>query len=131
VGIREGVADEGNACEEVLAGVNSATRFHLESPGPEARDVDAPVPEAFGVEAMTCLIDKCSVEAPPGRRRRSLPVGTGHRDVREGSHVAGQRRTVDEPVTGGWPSCPLGNPPTLPLLPLDTRLRCTGYSGTN
>jgi hypothetical protein len=31
-----GVADEGNACEEVLADVKSANRFHLETPGPEA-----------------------------------------------------------------------------------------------
>ena len=103
VGIRGGVADEGNACEEVLADVKSATRFHLETPRPEARDVDAPALEAFGVEAMTCPIDKCSVEAPPNRRRRVLPAGTGHRDVRDGSHVAWQRRTIDGPVTVGWP----------------------------
>ena len=51
VGIKGVVVGEGDSYEEVLADVKSAIRFHLETFGPEALDVDEPVLEAFVAEA--------------------------------------------------------------------------------
>jgi predicted RNase H-like HicB family nuclease len=51
VGINGVVVGEGNSYEEVLADVRSAIRFHLETFGPEALDMDEPVLESFVAEA--------------------------------------------------------------------------------
>ena len=51
VGIKGVVVAQGDAYEEVRADVKSAIRFHLETLGPEALDVDEPVLEAFVAEA--------------------------------------------------------------------------------
>ena len=51
VGIKGVVVGDGDSYEEVLVNVKSAIRFHLETLGPEARDVDEPVLEACVAEA--------------------------------------------------------------------------------
>jgi len=51
VGIKGVVVGEGDSYEEVLADVKSAIRFHVETFGPEALEVDELVLEAFVAEA--------------------------------------------------------------------------------
>jgi len=51
VGIKGIVVGEGDSYEEALADVKSAIRFHRETFGPGALDVDEPVLEAFVAEA--------------------------------------------------------------------------------
>ena len=51
VGIKGVVVGEGDSYEAALADVRSAIRFHLETFGPEALDMDEPVLEAFVAEA--------------------------------------------------------------------------------
>jgi len=51
VGIQGVVVGEGDSYEEVLADVKSALRYHLETFGPEALEVDERVLEAFVAEA--------------------------------------------------------------------------------
>jgi len=51
LGVKGIVVGEGDSYEEALADVKSAIKFHLESFGPEAFEVEAPVLEAFIAEA--------------------------------------------------------------------------------
>ena len=51
LGVKGVVVGEGDTYEEALADVKSAIKFHLESFGPEALEVDPPVLEAFVAEA--------------------------------------------------------------------------------
>ena len=50
LGMNGVVVGEGDTYEEALADVTSAIRFHLETFGPEAADLDSPVLEAFIAE---------------------------------------------------------------------------------
>lgn len=50
VGITGAVIGQGDTYEDALADVNSALKFHLESFGPDALDIDEPVLEAFVTE---------------------------------------------------------------------------------
>ncbi len=51
LGVKGAVVGEGDTYEEALADVKSAIKFHLETFGPEALEVDPPVIEAFVAEA--------------------------------------------------------------------------------
>ncbi len=51
LGIKGVVVDQGDTYEEALADVKSAIRFHIESFGEEALDVEPPIIEAFVAEA--------------------------------------------------------------------------------
>jgi predicted RNase H-like HicB family nuclease len=50
LGLKGVVVDEGDTYEEALADVKSAIRFHIESFGEEALQIDPPVLEAFVAE---------------------------------------------------------------------------------
>jgi predicted RNase H-like HicB family nuclease len=51
IGLKGVVVGEGDSYDEALAGVKSAIRFHLDTFGPEALELDPPVLEAFVAEA--------------------------------------------------------------------------------
>ena len=55
LGLKGVVAGQGDTYEEVLSDVKSAIRFHIETFGKDALDIDPPILEAFvaetGVEA--------------------------------------------------------------------------------
>lgn len=51
LGIKGAVVGEGETCEEALADVESAIRFHVETFGNEVLEVDPPLLEAFLTEA--------------------------------------------------------------------------------
>ncbi len=51
LGLKGVVVGEGDSPEEALADVTSAIRFHLETFGQEALDLDSPVLDAFVTEA--------------------------------------------------------------------------------
>ncbi len=51
LGIKDIVVGEGDTYEEALENVQSAIRFHLDSFGKEALDIDPPILEAFVDEA--------------------------------------------------------------------------------
>jgi predicted RNase H-like HicB family nuclease len=51
IGLKGVVVGEGDSYDEVLADVKSAIRFHLDTFGPEALELDPPVLEAFVAEA--------------------------------------------------------------------------------
>jgi predicted RNase H-like HicB family nuclease len=51
LGLKGVVVGEGDTYEEALSDVTSAIRFHLETFGREALDVESPVLEAFVAEA--------------------------------------------------------------------------------
>jgi len=51
LGIKDIVIGEGDTYEEALLDVQSAIRFHLDSFGKEALDIDPPILEAFVDEA--------------------------------------------------------------------------------
>ena len=51
LGLKGVVVGEGNRCEEALADVKSAIRFHIETFGSEALPDDSPLLEAFVTEA--------------------------------------------------------------------------------
>ncbi len=51
LGLRGVVVGQGDTAEEALADVTSAIRFHLETFGQDAIDLDAPILEAFLTEA--------------------------------------------------------------------------------
>ncbi len=51
LGIKGVVVGQGDSYEEALADVRSAIRFHLESFGEDALDVEPPIIEAFVAEA--------------------------------------------------------------------------------
>ena len=51
LGLKGVVVGQGDSYDEALADVKSAIRFHLESFGTEALEVDPPVLEAFVAEA--------------------------------------------------------------------------------
>jgi predicted RNase H-like HicB family nuclease len=71
VGIKGVVVGQGDSYEEVLADVKSAIRFHRETFGPEALDVDEPVLEAFVAEATVCPMGKFPGDAPQPRELRA------------------------------------------------------------
>lgn len=50
LGIKGVVVGEGDSYEDALAEVKSAIQFHLETFGPDALSVDAPLLEAFVAE---------------------------------------------------------------------------------
>jgi predicted RNase H-like HicB family nuclease len=50
LGVKGIVVGEGATCEEAMADVKSAIRFHIDTFGPEVLDVDSPVLEAFLAE---------------------------------------------------------------------------------
>jgi len=51
LGLRGVVVGQGETYEEALADVKSAIRFHMETFGPEAVEIDPPILEAFIAEA--------------------------------------------------------------------------------
>ncbi len=51
LGVKGAVVGEGDTYEEALLDVKSAIRFHLDSFGPDALEVEPPVLEAFVAEA--------------------------------------------------------------------------------
>jgi predicted RNase H-like HicB family nuclease len=51
IGLKGVVVGEGDSYDEALADVKSAIRFHLDTFGPEALELDPPVLEAFVAEA--------------------------------------------------------------------------------
>lgn len=51
LGLRGAVVGEGNTCDEAIADVRSAVRFHIETFGQDAIDIERPVLEAFVTEA--------------------------------------------------------------------------------
>jgi predicted RNase H-like HicB family nuclease len=51
LGLKGVVVGEGNTYEEVIADVQSAIRFHIQTFGAEVLDVDPPILEAFVAEA--------------------------------------------------------------------------------
>jgi predicted RNase H-like HicB family nuclease len=51
IGLKGVVVGGGNSYDEALADVKSAIRFHLDTFGPEALEMDPPVLEAFVAEA--------------------------------------------------------------------------------
>jgi len=51
LGLKGVVVGQGDTYEEALADVKSAIRFHIESFGEEALDLESPVLEAFVAEA--------------------------------------------------------------------------------
>ncbi len=51
LGIKGVIVGEGDTYEEALADVKSAIKFHIETFGEEAFEVDSPVLEAFVAEA--------------------------------------------------------------------------------
>jgi len=51
LGLKGVVVGQGNTYEEALADIKSAIRFHIESFGEEALDLESPVLEAFVAEA--------------------------------------------------------------------------------
>ena len=51
LGLKGVVVGQGDSYEEALANVKSAIRFHMETFGAEALDIDPPVLEAFVAEA--------------------------------------------------------------------------------
>lgn len=55
LGLKGVVVDQGDTYDDVLADVNSATRFHIETFGPDVFDLDAPVLEAFVTEARLAV----------------------------------------------------------------------------
>lgn len=50
LGLKGGVAGEGETYEEALADVESAIKFHIETFGAEVLEADSPVLEAFVAE---------------------------------------------------------------------------------
>lgn len=52
IGIKGIVVGQGNSYEEALQDVKSAIRFHLETFGEEALDLDPPILEAFVAETV-------------------------------------------------------------------------------
>jgi predicted RNase H-like HicB family nuclease len=50
LGLKGVVVGQGNTYEEALADIKSAIRFHIESFGEEALDIEPPVLEAFVAE---------------------------------------------------------------------------------
>jgi predicted RNase H-like HicB family nuclease len=50
LGLRGVVVGQGNTCEEALADVKSAIKFHLETFGDEVFETDSPVLEVFVTE---------------------------------------------------------------------------------
>ncbi len=51
LGLKGAIVGEGDTYEEALSDVKSAIRFHVETFGKEALDVEPPVLEAFVAEA--------------------------------------------------------------------------------
>jgi len=51
LGLRGIVVGQGETYEDALADVKSAIRFHVETFGPEAAEIDPPILEAFIAEA--------------------------------------------------------------------------------
>ncbi len=51
LGLKGVVVGQGDSYEQAVADVESAMRFHLETFGPDALDVDPPLLEAFVAEA--------------------------------------------------------------------------------
>jgi predicted RNase H-like HicB family nuclease len=51
LGIKDVVVGEGDTYEEALADARSALKFHIETFGAEALEIDPPVLEAFVAEA--------------------------------------------------------------------------------
>ncbi|MGH2533838.1 MAG: type II toxin-antitoxin system HicB family antitoxin [Thermomicrobiales bacterium] len=52
LGVNGTVVGQGDTYEEALADVTSALRFHIETFGDEAVDIDSPVLDAFVAEAQ-------------------------------------------------------------------------------
>ncbi len=50
LGVKGAVVGEGDTYEDAMADVKSAIKFHIQTFGPEALDVDPPVLEAFVAE---------------------------------------------------------------------------------
>ena len=55
LGIKGIVVGEGDTYEEALADVKSAIRFHIETFGREALEIESPVLEAFVAEAGVAI----------------------------------------------------------------------------
>ncbi len=55
LGLKGVVVGQGDTCEEALADVTSAIRFHVETFGEEVVETDAGVVEAFVAEAKVAI----------------------------------------------------------------------------
>ena len=55
VGLNGVVVGQGDTYEEALADVTSAIRFHIETFGPEALDLDSPVLDVFVAEPSVAI----------------------------------------------------------------------------
>jgi predicted RNase H-like HicB family nuclease len=55
LGLQGVVVGEGDTYEEAVADVTSAIRFHVDTFGPEALDVDTPVLDAYVTEARVAV----------------------------------------------------------------------------
>ena len=55
LGLQGVVVGEGDTYEEAVADVTSAIRFHVDTFGPEALDVDTPVLDAYVTEARVVV----------------------------------------------------------------------------
>jgi predicted RNase H-like HicB family nuclease len=51
LGLKGVVVGQGDSCEQAMADVKSAIRFHIETFGKDVLDVESPVLEAFVAEA--------------------------------------------------------------------------------
>ena len=55
LGLKGIVVGEGDTCEDTLADVKSAIRFHIETFGKEVLEIESPVLEAFVAEAGVAI----------------------------------------------------------------------------
>ena len=55
LGLKGIVVGEGDTCEDALADVKSAIRFHIETFGKEVLEIESPVLEAFVAEAGVAI----------------------------------------------------------------------------
>ncbi|CAD6491688.1 MAG: hypothetical protein LAKADJCE_00152 [Candidatus Argoarchaeum ethanivorans] len=55
LGLKGIVVGEGDTCEDALADVKSAIRFHIETFGKEVLEIESPVLEAFVTEAGVAI----------------------------------------------------------------------------
>jgi predicted RNase H-like HicB family nuclease len=71
LGMKGVVVGEGSTCEEALADVKSAIRFHIETSGADVLPDDSPLLEAFIAEAThSNPMAKFPVDAPKSRGDR-------------------------------------------------------------